>query len=166
VFIQALVLIITSLEAFPSTTQEKQMFGITTYNPLSPLYNSAMWFDTTDTNAIETTNSDSSDQNGTRGERTRRRRATAQTSRNERGYSITVEMPGVTRNNVEVKVSGGYLTVVGKRSLNENETLSYFSNWAVSDNISVDGITARCEAGLLELFVPTLTPKSLTISVD
>jgi HSP20 family molecular chaperone IbpA len=44
--------------------------------------------------------------------------------------------------------------------------LNYVSSWIVGDNISVNGITARCEAGLLELFVPTVTPKSLTISVD
>ena len=142
------------------------MFGISTYNPLSPLYNSALWFDS-DTTGVESTSDSENRNNGSsRNETVRRRQARAQARRNERGYSITVEMPGVTRDNVDVKVESGYLTVTGKRSLNENEYLNYVSSWIVGDNISVNGITARCEAGLLELFVPTVTPKSLTISVD
>ena len=142
---------------------------MTTYNPLSPLYNAAVWLDseTESFNDTSRTGSSNAESSGTsRAKRARLRRAQASTRRTDSGYNLAIEMPGVTRDGVEVKVEGNYLTITGKRSLGEDEVVSYFSNWTVGDNVTVSGITARCEAGIVDVFIPTVAPKNLVISVD
>jgi HSP20 family protein len=40
----------------------------------------------------------------------------------DKGYSITVEMPGLSRNDIEVSLENDYLTVSGTRENGKNKT--------------------------------------------
>lgn len=93
------------------------------------------------------------------------RRAKSQTRKAESGYNISVEMPGVNRSDIDVKVEGGYLVVKGDYKTDVDQT-NYWDYWSVSSNVSVEGITANYENGILNLFVPTLSITSKTIYVD
>lgn len=132
---------------------------VSSYNPLSVLNNYVFDFDAQTPNNNETSTGDSNSVI------TRSRYANSHVDRTDKGYNVTVDLPGVSRNNVSVKVEGNLLTVTGKRSLRDDVNVNYVSTWTISDNIDVNGITANYESGTLELFVPTIAPKSLTIKV-
>jgi HSP20 family molecular chaperone IbpA len=105
------------------------------------------------------------DSNSTLSARRKLRRAKSQMRKVESGYNISVEMPGVNRADVDVKVEGGYLVVKGNYKTDVDQT-NYWDFWSVSSNVSVEGITANYENGILNLFVPTLGITSKTIYVD
>ena len=136
------------------------MFVAATYNPLSVLNNSAFDFDVDVAEGRSTVTGDSNSVS------TRSRYAVSQVNRTDGGYNLSIDLPGISRNNVSVKVEGNLLMVAGKRSLRDDSTINYISNWTISDSINVNGITANYESGILELFVPILPPKVLTIKID
>ena len=84
---------------------------------------------------------------------------------NDRGYSITVEMPGLSRTDIEVSVENDYLTVSGTRESGKNKT-HYTRSWSLGDNVTQEGVTARYDAGLLYIEVPMVKSKKRTITVE
>jgi len=133
-----------------------------------PLSNVAVWFDSNidSSTTSRDRSTDNTDEKTSTRSRTVRRRAVSNTRKTDRGYSISVEMPGVTRSDLDVNVESGLLTVVGNRVVDEYNTVSYFNTWVIGENVVVQGITARCEAGILELFVPTMNTEKLKITID
>jgi HSP20 family molecular chaperone IbpA len=92
--------------------------------------------------------------------------ARATKRQSNRGYNVSVDMPGVSRSDVVVKVEGNCLIITGNRSIDNGDSIKYVSSWTVDDNVSLSGITARCAEGVVEVFIPTVEPKSLIIKVD
>lgn len=83
----------------------------------------------------------------------------------DNGYSITVEMPGLSRSDIEVSVENDYLTVSGTRENGKNKT-NYTRSWSLGDNVTQEAITARYDAGLLYVEVPMVKSKKRIISVE
>ena len=83
----------------------------------------------------------------------------------EKGYSISVEMPGLSRNDIEVSVENDFLTVSGTREVNKTKT-TYSRSWSLGDNVTQEGITARYDAGLLYIDVPVVKSTKRIISVE
>lgn len=83
----------------------------------------------------------------------------------EKGYSITVEMPGLSRSDIEVSVENDHLTVSGTRENGKNKT-HYTRSWSLGDNVTQEAITARYDAGLLYIEVPMVKSTKRIISVE
>jgi HSP20 family protein len=83
----------------------------------------------------------------------------------EKGYSITVEMPGLSRSDIEVSVENDYLTVSGTRENGKTKT-TYTRSWSLGENVTQEAITARYDAGLLYVEVPMVKSKKRIISVE
>ncbi len=83
----------------------------------------------------------------------------------EKGYSITVEMPGLSRNDIEVSVENDYLTVSGTRESGKTKT-TYTRSWSIGENVTQESITARYDAGLLYIDVPVVKSTKRIISVE
>ena len=83
----------------------------------------------------------------------------------DKGYSIAVEMPGLSRNDIEVSLENDYLTVSGTRENGKTKTI-YTRSWSLGENVTQEGITARYDAGLLLIEVPTVKSKKRTITVE
>lgn len=83
----------------------------------------------------------------------------------DKGYSITVEMPGLSRSDIEVSLENDTLTVSGTRENGKNKT-RYTRSWSLGDNVTQEAITARYDAGLLYIEVPMTKSKKRTITVE
>lgn len=83
----------------------------------------------------------------------------------DKGYSITVEMPGLSRSDIEVSLENDYLTVSGTRENGKNKT-HYTRSWSLGENVTQEAITARYDAGLLYIEVPMAKSKKRTITVE
>jgi len=84
---------------------------------------------------------------------------------NDKGYSITVEMPGLSRSDIEVSTENDCLTVSGTRESGRGKT-TYTRSWSLGENVTQEGITARYDAGLLHIEVPVVKSKKRLISVE
>jgi len=83
---------------------------------------------------------------------------------NEDDYVMIVNMPGVSRNEVQVKVIDESLIVFGKINyenvvnreyiLNENELGNFYRKFKISDSIDKGKITARYDNGQLIVNLP------------
>ena len=83
----------------------------------------------------------------------------------DNGYSITVEMPGLSRSDIEVSLENDHLTVSGTRENGKTKT-TYTRSWSLGDNVTQEAITARYDAGLLYIEVPMVKSKKRIISVE
>jgi HSP20 family protein len=81
------------------------------------------------------------------------------------GYRITAELPGIDRNNVEVKVAGGAVTISGEKTeeKTEEKTDSYMSerrygrfqrSFLLPDSVDADKIEASFANGVLTVTLP------------
>lgn len=82
----------------------------------------------------------------------------------ENGYVLTASMPGVSKENVHLKLEDGMLTIFGKINFNEivrrkyifSETYfaNYLRNFRLSDSIDNSKIEAQFENGQLTVSLP------------
>lgn len=88
----------------------------------------------------------------------------------DRGYEISVDMPGYDKKDISVEFDKGYLTISAKRESKETEKDSYvkrercFScsrSYYVGDNVTENDIKAKYENGVLTLSVPKPKDKPL-----
>ncbi len=78
------------------------------------------------------------------------------------GFTVQVEMPGVTQNGLEVTFENGDLTLVGHRPTadghevlyRESNAADYRRTFEVDNTIDAARITARLDQGLLTLSLP------------
>ena len=87
------------------------------------------------------------------------------TTKSESGYSLAVEMPGLSRSDIEVSVLDGVLTVKGVREMKETK-VTYSRSWTLGDNVVEEGISARYEAGILYVEVPLQKTTKRVIAVE
>jgi len=93
-------------------------------------------------------------------------------------YLLKAEMPGVSRDNLEITLNNNELQINGKvdvdgkdDNLKYSEFLLYNYNrkFIVGDNINVNGITANLENGILTLVLPKserVKPRKIEIKYD
>ena len=95
----------------------------------------------------------------------------------ENDFVLIANLPGVERNNVQVKLDDGQLIVFGKINfeeavnrkyiLNENEIGNYYRSFKISDSIDKEKINARYDNGQLVLTLPKherAKPRKIDIS--
>ena len=92
------------------------------------------------------------------------------------GYTLDVEMPGVSKDGVEITVEEGKLTLVGHKAeeklpgrpvYRERSAGAYRRVFDLDPNIDAGKISARMEQGLLVLHLPkaeTAKPRKVTVS--
>ncbi len=84
----------------------------------------------------------------------------------ENGYSLEVEMPGVKKQDINLELNNGYLTIEAKQSSNEDEKDKkgnyirrerYYGSSARSfyvGDIREEDINASLDSGILKIFIP------------
>jgi len=83
----------------------------------------------------------------------------------EKGYHLEVDLPGVKKEDVEISVNDGILTISGERKLEKKEEKenytrieSFFGRFERSFKLpadaDVDNIEAKYENGVLKIFIP------------
>jgi HSP20 family molecular chaperone IbpA len=84
----------------------------------------------------------------------------------ENGYSLEIEMPGVKKENINLELNNGYLTIEAKQVSNDDEKDKngkyirrerYYGSCARSfyvGDISEEDISASLDAGILKVHIP------------
>jgi len=79
------------------------------------------------------------------------------------GYVLAVEMPGVTKDGVEVLVENGELTLIGRRApletkgrelFRESRRFDYRRVLELDPSIDLEHVTARIDQGVLKVHLP------------
>lgn len=94
----------------------------------------------------------------------------------EDDFILSANMPGVTRENVQLKLEEGSLSIFGKVNyeelsgrkyiLNENEIGNYYRKFRISSSVDESKIEARFENGQLNVRLPKherIKPKNIEI---
>jgi len=103
----------------------------------------------------------------------------ANIAKSQTGYSLELAAPGFSRSDFKINVENNTLTVSSQSDSEiQNEDINYTSrefshssfsrSWTLPDGVQSDVITARYDAGVLTLDIPTSekSNKCLTINVD
>ena len=83
-------------------------------------------------------------------------------------FLIVADVPGVADDAVDIEFERGKLRLVATRKSGEEATLEYRRTFTVSDKIDRDNISAKLEAGVLQISLPKspeLQPKKIPIKV-
>lgn len=84
----------------------------------------------------------------------------------KKGYEITMEVPGCAKNDIQLKVENGNLVVNGKIEEEteeeknkvyhrfERRTGYFVRRFGLNGDIRENSITAKCEDGVLNIFLP------------
>lgn len=83
----------------------------------------------------------------------------------DKEYTIEVDLPGYTKDNIKISVNDGYLTVNANISKEDNDTSSKYvrkeryygqcsRSFYVGDNIETEDVKASFHNGILKLSVP------------
>jgi HSP20 family protein len=92
------------------------------------------------------------------------------------GYTLELEMPGVTKDGLDISVENNELTVVGQRSLptvqgtlihHESRPDNFRRTFELDPSIDADKISAKIEQGLVTLTLPKaehVKPRKISVS--
>jgi HSP20 family protein len=92
------------------------------------------------------------------------------------GYTLEVEMPGVTKDGLEISVENNELTIIGRRSFpvvqgtlihHESRLENFQRTFELDPSIDANKISARIEQGLAMLTLPKaehVKPRKITVS--
>ncbi len=84
-------------------------------------------------------------------------------------YSLVAEIPGVKREDIDLKLENAVLTITVKRSVGEGEDAKEYSatrSITVGDDVKSEGVTAKLENGVLAVALPKgeeRKPKSISV---
>jgi HSP20 family protein len=93
----------------------------------------------------------------------------ARVNKSDESYEIIVELPGLSRSDIDVNVFGKTLTVSANRELrngNSQYKEEYKNSWALPDHTSFDLVNARYEAGVLIVTIPLKKEYSRKIEIE
>ncbi len=94
---------------------------------------------------------------------------------NEDGYTLEVEMPGVSKETLEMWVENNELTVLGRRSLpvvegtllhRESRSENFRRTFELDPSIDAEKISAKIEQGVVSLTLPKaeqVKPRKITV---
>jgi len=92
------------------------------------------------------------------------------------GYTLEIEMPGVTKDGLDISVENNELTIIARRSLprvegtlihHESRPENYRRTFELDPSIDADRISAKVEQGLVTLTLPKaehVKPRKITVS--
>jgi len=92
------------------------------------------------------------------------------------GYTLELEMPGVTKDGLDISFENNELTVVGQRSLptvqgtlihHESRPNNFRRTFELDPSIDADKISAKIEQGLVTLTLPKaehVKPRKISVS--
>jgi HSP20 family protein len=92
------------------------------------------------------------------------------------GYMLELEMPGVTKDGLDISVESNELTIVGRRSLpkiegtlihHESRPDNFRRTFELDPSIDGDKISAKIDQGLVTLTLPKaehVKPRKITVS--
>ena len=92
------------------------------------------------------------------------------------GYMLQVEMPGVSKEGLEISTEGNELTITGRRSLptidgvvvhRESRQENFRRTFEIDPSIDVNKINAKIEQGVLTVTLPKaehVKPRKITVS--
>ena len=92
------------------------------------------------------------------------------------GYTLEVEMPGVTKDGLDISIENNELTITGRRSLpivegtlthRESHPENFRRRFELDPSIDGNKISARIEQGLATLTLPKaeqVKPRKITVS--
>ncbi len=92
------------------------------------------------------------------------------------GYTLEVEMPGVSKEGLDISVENNELTIVGRRSLpvvegtsihHESRPENFRRTFELDPSIDANRISAKVEQGLITLTLPKaehVEPRKITVS--
>ena len=95
---------------------------------------------------------------------------------NTDGYTLEVEMPGVSKENLEMWVENNELTIVGRRSMpsvegtllhRESRQENFRRAFELDPSIDAEKISAKVEQGVVTLTLPKaeqVKPRKITVS--
>ena len=85
-------------------------------------------------------------------------------SENNIEYKITVDLPGMNKNDLTIDISDDSLLISGERQREESDRISYDyeknrygefkKSFSLSDNCIQDKISANMKNGVLEIYIP------------
>jgi HSP20 family protein len=94
----------------------------------------------------------------------------------EDNYFLTSNMPGVSKENVKIKLEDGHLVIMGRTDyeevtnrkyvLKELESGNFYRRFKISEGIDESKIDAKLESGVLNIVLPKherLKPKTIQI---
>ena len=94
----------------------------------------------------------------------------------EDGYVLEAEMPGVSRDGLEITVENGDLTIVGRHKAYESPGVLLYGEsrgtdfrrtFEIDPSINAAGITAKIEQGVLTLHLPkaeVVKPRKISVT--
>ncbi|PYJ69072.1 MAG: heat-shock protein Hsp20 [Verrucomicrobia bacterium] len=92
------------------------------------------------------------------------------------GYTLEVEMPGVTKDGLDISFENNELTIIGRRSLpavegmlihHESRPDNFRRRFELDPSIDANKISAKIEQGLVTLTLPKaehVKPRKITVS--
>ena len=92
------------------------------------------------------------------------------------GYTLELEMPGVTKDGLDISVENNELTIVGRRSLptvqgtlihHESRPENFRRTFELDPSIDADKISAKIEQGLVKLTLAKaehVKPRKISVS--
>jgi len=92
------------------------------------------------------------------------------------GYTLEIEMPGVTKGGLDISVENNELTIVGRRSLpivqgtlihHESRPDNFRRTFELDPSIDAEKISAKIEQGLVTLALPKaehVKPRKISVS--
>jgi HSP20 family protein len=92
------------------------------------------------------------------------------------GYTLEVEMPGVSKDGLDISVENNELTIVGRRSLpvvdgtlihHESRPENFRRTFELDPSINANKISAKVEQGLVTLTLPKtehVKPRKIAVS--
>lgn len=88
-------------------------------------------------------------------------------TKSESGYSISIELPGVSRSDIDVSVDGNSLIVSAKRdSIGSSAQRNYRKSWTLGESALIEEISAKYESGILFIEVPIKVSKKRKIEIN
>ena len=99
----------------------------------------------------------------------------ANITENDQGYNLSLAAPGLSREDFNINVENGVMTVSATSENNEkSNSYSEFNyqnfkrSWSLPEGIQAESITANYQAGILNITVPTEVnkKKAINITVD
>lgn len=91
---------------------------------------------------------------------------------NDSGYEMTIDLPGFKKEDVNVALENGYLTISATKELEKSQDDKYIRrerysgscqrSFYVGEELSVEDIKANFKHGILTLSIPKLEKKAVT----
>ena len=95
---------------------------------------------------------------------------------NADGYTLEIEMPGVSKENLEMWVENNELTILGRRSIStvegtllhrESRSENFRRRFELDPSIDAEKISAKIEQGVVSLTLPKaeqVKPRKITVA--